>query len=286
MVTKYSEIDFSKKSVIQRYIKNPFLINNRKFDLRIYVCVLSVRPLQVYFHSKGLVRFAVLPYFQSIDNKNANESNVNYETKESESLLMNERFQKKLHKKRKRKNSVKSDYGDIAILGSHLTNYFINSKIEQFNENDCKWTLEKFWAFLAKFEKEYDINLQTSVKEHILKQISSIIRNIFKICESKLVEGFSYYFGSNVKHYGRCFDILGLDILVDDDFRCWMLEINRYPSLKCETQTDKSVKYDMIAELLQMLRPRLICNHPYNIFYHHKLPVICSSENTDWTRVL
>ncbi|XP_030577821.1 putative tubulin polyglutamylase TTLL2 [Archocentrus centrarchus] len=51
--------------VIQRYISNPLLISSYKFDLRIYVCVKSFRPLTVYIHQEGLVRFATEKYHLS-----------------------------------------------------------------------------------------------------------------------------------------------------------------------------------------------------------------------------
>eukprot|EP00818_Percolomonas_sp_WS_P009383 CAMPEP_0117447850 /NCGR_PEP_ID=MMETSP0759-20121206/7090_1 /TAXON_ID=63605 /ORGANISM="Percolomonas cosmopolitus, Strain WS" /LENGTH=612 /DNA_ID=CAMNT_0005240203 /DNA_START=421 /DNA_END=2259 /DNA_ORIENTATION=- len=45
------------KYLIQEYLPNPFLIDRKKWDLRIYVLVTSYNPVRVYVFDNGLVRF-------------------------------------------------------------------------------------------------------------------------------------------------------------------------------------------------------------------------------------
>ena len=53
----------------QRYIHNPLLIDNKKFDLRVYVLVTSVNPLTIYMYNNGLVRLSTVDY-KKPDDKN------------------------------------------------------------------------------------------------------------------------------------------------------------------------------------------------------------------------
>ena len=48
--------------VVQPLLKDPFLVNGKKFDFRTYVLVSSITPLRAYIYKEGLVRLASSKY--------------------------------------------------------------------------------------------------------------------------------------------------------------------------------------------------------------------------------
>jgi hypothetical protein len=48
--------------VVQQYIDKPHLIDDLKYDLRIYVLLYGVNPLRIYLHKMAFARFCTEPY--------------------------------------------------------------------------------------------------------------------------------------------------------------------------------------------------------------------------------
>ena len=65
------------------------------------------------------------------------------------------------------------------------------------------------------------------------------------------------------KHKGQCFEIYGFDVIVDDTFRPWLLEVNVAPSLSSSSPYDKKVKTTLLSDTMHLMG--------YNIFDRKKL---------------
>lgn len=50
-----------------------------------------------------------------------------------------------------------------------------------------------------------------------------------------------------------CFEILGIDIFIDEKLKPWLIEINNLPSFATDTPLDKKIKFDLINDTFQML---------------------------------
>jgi len=58
-----------------------------------------------------------------------------------------------------------------------------------------------------------------------------------------------------VPHQPNCFEVYGYDVLLDQQMRPWLIEINSSPSLAQENQLDTRIKRAMIADTLRLVNP-------------------------------
>ncbi|NWS31291.1 TTLL5 polyglutamylase, partial [Polioptila caerulea] len=68
LINNPNQIVLEDNILVSRYISNPLLIDDFKFDVRLYVLVTSYDPLVVYLYEEGLARFATVRYDQASKN--------------------------------------------------------------------------------------------------------------------------------------------------------------------------------------------------------------------------
>nr|XP_057947118.1 tubulin polyglutamylase TTLL5 isoform X2 [Doryrhamphus excisus] len=68
LVSNPNQISLDENILVSRYINNPLLIDEFKFDMRLYVLVTSYDPLLIYVYEEGLARFATVKYDRTAKN--------------------------------------------------------------------------------------------------------------------------------------------------------------------------------------------------------------------------
>ncbi|NXR93963.1 TTLL4 polyglutamylase, partial [Hypocryptadius cinnamomeus] len=128
----------------------------------------------------------------------------------------------------------------------HLTNYSVNKKNTEYKSNSdetaCqghKWALKALWSYLA----QKGVN-----SEAIWEKIKDIV--------IKTIIASEPYVNSLVKMYVRrpycCHELFGFDIMLDENLKPWILEVNISPSLHSNSPLDVSIKGQMIRDLLNL----------------------------------
>ncbi|KAK6743388.1 hypothetical protein RB195_010568 [Necator americanus] len=124
----------------------------------------------------------------------------------------------------------------------HLTNYSINKLAEQDGVSDSpvpKWRITELWQY---FEND-GIN-----SARIRERIEDVIVKAFIACEKPIRE----HMVRHIQHGFICHELFGVDILLDEDLKPWLLEVNISPSLHSGTPLDVSVKAPLAKDVLNM----------------------------------
>ena len=139
------QISLEEPCVVQEYVNAPFLIDGLKFDMRLYVLVLSCDPLKIYLHKEGLVRFATEPY---------------------KSLNV---------------NSGAEAMGNMYV---HLTNYSLNKASESYkqaksvdDDQGHKRSLSSLYTYLAKSGHNVPL-LKEQISDCVTKTLLSVQKEL------------------------------------------------------------------------------------------------------------
>lgn len=54
----------------------------------------------------------------------------------------------------------------------------------------------------------------------------------------------------------HCFELYGYDILIDEDLKCWLIEVNASPSMVGTTKDDFAFKKNLVNDLLNVVIPK------------------------------
>ena len=209
LTRNHEDVGFMDHVVVQEYLSKPFLIDDLKFDMRIYVLLAGCDPLRIYLYGEGLGRFATEKYM------GPKESNLN-------NLYM------------------------------HLTNYAINKKNPNFTstkkpeENDEGGHKRKLTTVFRQIEAK-GFN-----SKEILKEIEKMIVKMFCAVQPILAHNYN---SCQSKSYANdmCFEILGLDVILDEKGKPYLLEVNHTPSFNSDTAIDREVKRALIRDTLVLL---------------------------------
>ncbi|CAF1277351.1 unnamed protein product [Rotaria sp. Silwood1] len=145
--------------------------------------------------------------------------------------------------------TVKYDPNSRSIKNAfmHLTNYSVNKRSHRYVRCDDpdiedfgnKWSMSAMLRLL-KSEGKDTFSLMMSIEDVVIKTLLSV--------ESQISAASRMF----VPTRGNCFEVYGFDILIDDELKPWVLEVNLSPSLGCDAPIDLKIKTHMICDLLNL----------------------------------
>ena len=197
-------------AIAQQYI-SPFLIDNLKFDLRIYALVTSIEPLRIYIHHEGMARFCTEPYESP------------------------------------RPSNLEQSF-------SHLTNYSLNKKNEHFQNNSISINDNSETGHKRSLTSIYEeLSKKGFNPKKVQEDIDELIRLTIASVQPYVASQYRIGLNSN-DNKSRCFEILGFDIILDENAKPWLLEVNCKPSMAAESEFDKQIKTSVLTGTFTILQ--------------------------------
>eukprot|EP01065_Artemidia_motanka_P047890 TRINITY_DN7594_c1_g1_i1.p1 TRINITY_DN7594_c1_g1~~TRINITY_DN7594_c1_g1_i1.p1 ORF type:complete len:592 (+),score=164.93 TRINITY_DN7594_c1_g1_i1:82-1857(+) len=133
----------------------------------------------------------------------------------------------------------KYDLGSLDNLFSHLTNSSINKTAPCYTVDKdvigegCKWDAPQFEAWLERVGVSMDV-LWTRIETVVNVTLLSI--------------------SPNIPSNPACFELYGFDLLLDESWKPWLLEVNLSPALHIDGAVDTRIKTPLVADVMSVLR--------------------------------
>ena len=223
--------------VCQVYIARPLLIEKKKFDMRIYVLILSVVPLKVLIYDDGLIRMCTKDYVKP------KGANLKHATMHLTNYAVN-------------KKSDSYAFGGEAA-GEPAAAAAPAADGRRFaDDGDGSQGFKRDFAFFKTFieaefgEEGYARIWQRIEKAVVLTILAAYhqIKHAYCACNPN----------SKSSDCRTCFELLGFDILLDDKGNPYVLEVNHSPSFGTDSAIDYRIKRRLITDTLRHVNPYLI----------------------------
>ena len=195
-----AETPTDSRWLVQEYLHEPHLMNDRKYVLRLYVLVTSIEPLRVYLYDQGFAKLASCAY----------------------------------------------DLEDRANPYVHQTNPDVNARNADAESPVVFIDFVRYRKWLRE---------QGQDDEALFRRIRDLVA-LTLVSAREPMRSASQRFGADPR---GCYELIGLDCLIDQDLRPWLLECNLSPSLGvCAApedggDTEAAVKRQLVADMVAML---------------------------------
>eukprot|EP00930_Biecheleria_cincta_P006643 TRINITY_DN107693_c0_g1_i1.p1 TRINITY_DN107693_c0_g1~~TRINITY_DN107693_c0_g1_i1.p1 ORF type:complete len:1011 (-),score=173.95 TRINITY_DN107693_c0_g1_i1:50-3082(-) len=146
-----------------------------------------------------------------------------------------------------------TDDEHLSDVFRHLTNYSINKSAQNFQENQRvqadnyghKWSLSALNRHLKCVGVDVDV-MWTGIMDLITKTLLSVEPVICKATRDACI------------HEQSCFELYGFDVLVDENLKSWLLEVNLSPSMQADSPLDRTIKSSLISDAFNLLGLRKV----------------------------
>ena len=267
----------SKKLLVQKYVHDPYLIDGKKFDLRIYVIVTGVDPLRVYVHKEGLTRISTNSYslknlsdrFAHLTNYSINKKSAAFKAAEYSGMDDNG--------DNDNSNTPEVGEGGAASCGaaneSSGPNNGPGADFKDPETEGFKWSFSAFQRWLTRKEG-------AEVTKNTCQRIDDLLVKTMIAAESTITPQLH----ASANYRTNCFELFGCDVMLDSKLTPHLVEVNISPSLAGSSPLDKRIKGMVIADAMHTVG--IYPHDPKVIKKYDQTNTAVHSKSTRWVKFI
>ncbi|GBG28389.1 Tubulin polyglutamylase TTLL5 [Hondaea fermentalgiana] len=124
---------------------------------------------------------------------------------------------------------------DMANQYVHLTNVAVQKSADNYNKaTGGKWGLRDLKLYLmSRHGVERTNQVFADIEDIVLRSLQSVQKVMI--------------------HDKHCFELYGYDIMIDDQLKPWLIEVNASPSLAANTDEDFSLKFRLLNDMFDIV---------------------------------
>eukprot|EP00441_Pelagodinium_beii_P047157 CAMPEP_0197624232 /NCGR_PEP_ID=MMETSP1338-20131121/3953_1 /TAXON_ID=43686 ORGANISM="Pelagodinium beii, Strain RCC1491" /NCGR_SAMPLE_ID=MMETSP1338 /ASSEMBLY_ACC=CAM_ASM_000754 /LENGTH=782 /DNA_ID=CAMNT_0043194337 /DNA_START=154 /DNA_END=2502 /DNA_ORIENTATION=- len=215
----------NEATVVQRYITRPMLIEGLKFDLRLYFLVAAKKAsdgnldFRLFLFRDGLVRLCTQSY-QPPTAETVNDKCM------------------------------------------HLTNYAVNKNSKNFVQNDgeddgatgSKRSLRWFMSYI---EEQFGPKERQKLWLKLMGLCVKTVLTVSPTLEAEYDGAFPRDLTGGQMGGCRCFEVLGIDVMLDAKRKPYLIEVNHLPSFTCDSPLDDDIKRRLVNQIMDLTCEKL-----------------------------
>ncbi|ORY13325.1 TTL-domain-containing protein [Neocallimastix californiae] len=140
-----------------------------------------------------------------------------------------------------------TELNDLNNVYKHLTNVSVNKKKKTNNSTSYVWSVKKVKRYLL---EEYGVefsDIWKKIEDIAIKAVITMNKSEIKR-EKELNSKNNFNIKSN-----NIFEVYGFDVLIDNNMKPWLLEINLSPDLSINSKFQKQLKYRLMDDTFNIV---------------------------------
>lgn len=138
----------------------------------------------------------------------------------------------------------------------HLTNYAINKKSKNFQQNDgddggSTGNKRSLSWFLSYVEEEHGPKERRKLWIKLMGLCSKLLLTVQPTLEAEYAGVFPRDLTGGQMGC-RCFEVLGIDVMLDSKRKPYLIEVNHLPSFTCDSPLDEDIKRRLIDQTMDL----------------------------------